>query len=612
MRWRRRWLVPVRESVRTVTDTLLDRKNYSRTLKGSRMTRNYDEYIRYLLQQTGMIALGMVALVVVTHLFAVRFTVLKPYPLWVQDVLIVAVPTILVFAVVYIQPVLTAKGRQSRIDIDLSYAVTYMQALSTTLTLYNVFRSVYEQHDLYGEVSKEFGMIVRDVELFGDDLVSAMRDLGHSTPSANLKRLMDDLILMFESGGDISAFFASRSAHYREVARNELEMGLKTMEIMAEVYVAAFVAAPIAVIIMTAAETMTGQSQLSSLMVIFFIGLPLGAAAMIWILSLILPAERLEIIRREVTETEYSAGVPLASGDPGMSRQFSRRMKSTKSMIRVQEILRHPVRHYIADYRFSAGLGAILAVAVTVLFWNGTLASLIPRYTFEVYICLLSIAALSPVMVAFEIRRRYINRVEEQIPGFLRELADLKDIGMTLQGAIHLISGSKIGLLSSELRVVSDEVRWGSPVSSALVRMEERIGVLMIKRAISLIVRASEVTDYIRDVLMIAIGDMEHYLKMKRDRFTTSFAYIMIIYLSFGIFLYTAYVLNVSFITSFEKLNTAIDISGNVLDMFRIAIILGLFSGIMAGQLSAANIMAGFKHSVLFLIATVVMFVYVL
>jgi flagellar protein FlaJ len=105
---------------------------------------------------------------------------------------------------------------------------------------------------------------------------------------------------------------------------------------------------------------------------------------------------------------------------------------------------------------------------------------------------------------------------------------------------------------------------------------------------------------------------MEHYLNMKRDRFTTWFAYIMIIYLSFGIFLYTAYVLNVSFITSFEKLNTAIDISGNVLDMFRIAIILGLFSGIMAGQLSAANIMAGFKHSVLFLIATVVMFVYVL
>ena len=604
--------MPVSDSLRSVTDTLFDRKNYSRTLRGSRTDKSYDEYIRYLLHQTVMIAAAMVILVVVTHLISIRFTVLKPYPFWFQDVIIVAIPTILVFAAVYVQPVLAAKGRKSRIDIDLPYAITYMQALSTTLTLYNVFRSVYEQQDLYGEVSKEFSMIVRDVELFGDDLVSAMKNLGRSTPSENLKRLMDDLILMFESGGDITGFFASRSTHCREVAQNELEMGLKTMEIMAEVYVAAFVAAPIAVIIMTAAETMTGQSQLSGLMVFFFIGLPIGAAAMVWILSLVLPAERLEITRREVTETEYATGVPLSNGEREASGQFSRKMKSTRTMIRFQDILRHPLRHYIADYRFGACFGAVLALAVTILFWNGTLAALVPRYPFEVFICLLCIAALSPVMVAFELRRRYVNRVEDQIPDFLRELADLKDIGVTLQGAIHLISNSKLGLLSSELKVVSDEVHWGSPVGSALVRMEERIGVLMIKRAISLIVRASEVTDYIRDILMIAIGDMEHYLKMKRDRFTTSFAYIMIIYLSFGIFLYTAYILNVSFISSFEKLNTAIDISGNVLDMFRIAIILGFFSGIMAGQLSAANIMAGFKHSVLFLIATVVMFVYVL
>ncbi len=604
--------MPVSDTFRSVRDSLFDRANYSRTLRASRTPMTYDEYIRHLLQQTLMIGAGMVAVVVITHHLDFRFTVLDPYPSWVQDVLIVVIPVMLIFAALYLQPVLVARGRKARIDIDLPYALTYMQALSTTLTLYNVFRSVYEQHDLYGEISKEFGMIVRDVELFGDDLVSAMKNLGRSTPSDNLKKLMDDMILMFESGGDIPGYFASRSAHYREMAKAELEMGLKTMEIMAEVYVAAFVAAPIAVIIMTAAETMTGQGQLSGMMGFFFLLLPLGSAVMIWILSLVLPAERLEITRREISETEYATGVPLTTGGQGGSDRFSRKIKFTKSMIRFQNILNHPLRHYVADYRFGAALGAILVLAVTILYVNGTIAWLVPKYPLEVFVCLICIAAMAPVMVAFELRRHYVNRVEEQIPEFLRELADLKDIGVTLQGAIHLISNSKLGQLSSELKVVSDEVRWGSPVSSALVRMEERIGVLMIKRAISLLVRASEVTDYIRDILMIATGDMEHYLKMKRDRFTTSFAYSMIIYLSFGIFLYTAYMLNVSFISSFEKLNTAIDISGNVHDMFRIAIILGLFSGIMAGQLSAANIMAGFKHSILFLLATVVMFVYVM
>jgi len=215
-------------------------------------------------------------------------------------------------------------------------------------------------------------------------------------------------------------------------------------------------------------------------------------------------------------------------------------------------------------------------------------------------------------MVAFEMRRRYVNRIEAQVPDFLRELTDLKDIGLTIQGSVHLISASKLGLLSSELGIVDREVQWGSNVSTALVRMEERIGVVMIKRAISLIVRASEVTNYIREVLIIAVGDMEHYLKLKKERYTVSFAYIMIVYLSFAIYLYTAYQLNVSFIASFEKLQTSIDISGNTQDMFRIGIILGLFSGIMAGQLSAGSIYSGFKHAIVFLAATVVMFVYIL
>ena len=119
-------------------------------------------------------------------------------------------------------------------------------------------------------------------------------------------------------------------------------------------------------------------------------------------------------------------------------------------------------------------------------------------------------------------------------------------------------------------------------------------------------------THSIREVLVIAIGDMEHYLNLKKERVTVSFAYVMIVYLSFAIFLYTAYQLNVSFVSSFEKLHTTIDISGNTQDMFRIGIILGLFSGIMAGQLSAGSVYSGFKHAILFLVMTLVVFVVIL
>lgn len=600
------------EGLGSIRDSLFDRDSVTRNLRAARLGKTYTEYSRFLLVQTALAACCSFLIVVICHIFAIRFTALKEFPLWTQDLLILAVPTALVFLGLYFNPILLAKGRKTRIELDLPYAITYMQALASTLTLYNVIRSVYEQQDLYGEVSREFGMIVRDVEFFGDDLVTAMQNLGRTTPSENLQKLLDDLVLMFESGGDLAAFLASRSAHYREVAEKELEMALKTMEIMAEVYVTAFVAAPIAVIIMVVAENMSGQSQLSTLMPYFYIFLPLGAAAMVWILSLVVPGESVAVSRRVTRDTEFGGNVPVRAASPAEDQVFAKHVRARRQILHVAEVLRNPIRHYMSDYRFGILFGTMGGCVVMLLYFLGSIETLFPNYPFEVFACLVIIAFLAPLMAAYEIRRFYVHRVESQVPEFLRELADLKDIGMTLQGAVRLISESKIGILSSELRLVSDDVKWGTSITSALVRMEERIGVLAIKRVISLIIRASEVTDYIRDILVIAISDMEHYLKMQRERYTVSFAYIMIIYLSFAIFLYTAYQLNVSFISAFKNLNTNVDISGNVLDMFHISIILGLFSGIMAGQLSSGSILSGFKHAILFLIAAVVLFVYVL
>jgi flagellar protein FlaJ len=188
----------------------------------------------------------------------------------------------------------------------------------------------------------------------------------------------------------------------------------------------------------------------------------------------------------------------------------------------------------------------------------------------------------------------------------------MRDIGMTLQGAIFMISNTRMGVLSHEIKVAAEELRFGSSVSSALVRMEERIGLVSVKRAISLLVRASEVTDYIREILTIAINDLQHYIKMKAKRLNVSFVYLAVIYLSFGIYLYSAYQLNVAFISSFSAYDVAFDISANVREMLHVGIILGFFSGIMAGQLSSNSILAGFKHVCLMLAATVILFVYII
>ncbi|WP_245618836.1 type II secretion system F family protein [Methanogenium cariaci] len=198
---------------------------------------------------------------------------LPPYP--VTQVLVFIVMVAGTFFAFYYYPQLVAEGRRVRIDMDLPYAITYMEALSTNVTLYSLFKSVFEAEDLYGgEVSLECGMIVRDVEIFGKDLLTAMRDLQEITPLEHFADLLNDLALVFRTGGNMKDFFDSRSNSFRELARQELEATLQIMEMIAEVYVTAFVAGPIAIIIMLVAQNLSGQGQIEGIMPLMYIGLP--------------------------------------------------------------------------------------------------------------------------------------------------------------------------------------------------------------------------------------------------------------------------------------------------------------------------------------------------
>jgi flagellar protein FlaJ len=521
------------------------------------------------------------------------------------------------YAVLIYYPQVVARGRKSRIDLDLPYAISYMQALSTTMPPFDIIRKVYEEQDMFGEISKEFGMLVRNVELFGDDLDAAMKDLQRTTPSTNFRDFLNDLAIVFDSGGNISSYLAAKTEYYRDQAKQEVELVLKTIEIMAEVYVTAFVAGPIALIIMIVAQGMTNSQEMAWILPLMYICIPAGAITLIWILSLMLPPENLEISRKETVEESFGSSV-LGTEEEGRpeddpkNREFFKRIADSKRKNYFMNQVRHPFRTYIRSYYYGMGLGVVFAAIVAVSWLTGGFDTLVPHDRMETVLCLMIIVFMAPIAVSFEGRRWYVRNIEEHLPDFLRELSDMKDIGITLQEAIHRIAGAKLGVLSSELMVASRDIQSGAYVNSALVKMEERIGLVSVKRAISLLVRASEITSNLKQIFIIAITDFEYYLKLKRERSNTTIVYVMIIYLSFGIYLYTAYQLNVPFLTAFKDMNVNIDTAGNLTEMFRIGIILATFSGIMAGQFSSNSILAGFKHSIVLLIATVALFIIVM
>lgn len=595
-----------------ILDTILFNTKLENALRSAHITVPVDQYMMLTILITGFSGIMTVLIGVLITVMGITIPFLSFLPVWILITVSCILIPIGVFICFYYYPVLEAQGRRNKIEQDLPFAITYMQALSSTITLYEIFRNVYEAADLYGEVSRECGLIVRDVELFGEDLLTAIENTIKITPSENFRELLNDLALVYRSGGNMRNFFNSKSESYREIARQQLDALLQFLEMIAEVYVTAFVAGPIAIMIMLVAQNLSGQNTMGNIMPIMMIFLPLGAIILIVILYILLPPDNLGIASREIRDSEYGTDLLDAETHTEPDAEFIKQINARKKIIRYLDILRHPIKFFISDYTIPGIIGVLLASLVCVSWITGTFAKIFPSMTMEVLMCVIIIAAALPLMTAYEIRRRYVTKVEKQLPEFLREIADMRDIGMTLQGAVSMISGNKTGVLSSEIKIVTKELSYGAHLSNALVRMEERIGLVSVKRAISLLVKASEVTDYVREILTIAISDLEHYIKMKSKRLNVSFVYLAVIYLSYGIYLYSAYQMNVAFISSFSSFDITFDLTSNKTDMFHIGIILAFFSGIMAGQMSSNSVLCGLKHSIIMLIATIITFVYII
>lgn len=579
-----------------------------KSLRAAHIPKSPADYRREILLSTAGAAAAFLALAGIMSWSGLEIELFGFLPHLPSLVLLMVAVVPGTFLTMYYQPQILARGRKVRIDIDLPYAITFMQALSTTTTLYDVIRRVYEESELFGEVSREFGIVVRDVELFGEDLYEAMISLQSYTPSTHFREFLNELVMLSRTGGDVTYFLASRSDLYRDIARRELDTALQTLEILAEVYVTAFVAGPIVVMIMIVAQNLGGQNQLSAYLPMILVSIPAGAAGIIWILHMLLPPDDLSIIRKEIRESEYADDTAMKTARSFADKKVMKKVESRRQWFRYLKVMKHPVRAFTANYLYGAVAGTALGLVIFLLYLNGITGVLFTHYPLESSLCLIATVAVIPLMVAYEIRRHYVRAIEQQMPELLRELVNMKDIGLTLQGAVSIISRTRVGVLSSELKMVTEEVDRGSNVTTALTRMEERIGLVSVKRAISLVVKASEITDYIRDILVIAVSDFEHYLKMKYARFNNAFVYVMIVYLSFGVFLFTVYQLNVAFVASFKSFNLPMNTASNVVDMYWIAILLGISSGLMAGKLSSNSLFSGFKHVVVFMVATILLF----
>lgn len=195
----------------------------------------------------------------------------------------------------YLYPVYRADKLQRDLDDELAFTSGYMAILASAgVSPEKIFYSL-SNLPMPLAVSAEAKNIIRDVNLFGLDVISALERASKRTPSEKFREMLEGFISTIHSGSNLSAYLREKSRQHMKLKRMSLRKFSDTLSILSEFYVAILVTGPLLLIIMLAVMAMMGGGTLwfltpeLLLSILTYIGIPLGSIMFLIILDAVSP-----------------------------------------------------------------------------------------------------------------------------------------------------------------------------------------------------------------------------------------------------------------------------------------------------------------------------------
>ncbi|MBU0959157.1 MAG: type II secretion system F family protein [Nanoarchaeota archaeon] len=148
------------------------------------------------------------------------------------------------FLLMYSYPSMERKHTANKIDQELPFATIHMSAISASLVEPSKIFSIILSTKEYPNLEKEFTKLLNEINVYGYDLVTALRNVAFNNPSQKLAELFNGLATTINSGGDLPTFFDKRAQTLLFDYRLERERYTKTAETFMDIYISLVIAAP--------------------------------------------------------------------------------------------------------------------------------------------------------------------------------------------------------------------------------------------------------------------------------------------------------------------------------------------------------------------------------
>jgi len=543
-------------------------------------------------------------------------------------------------------PASDAVVRAQGIEEGLPRTAAFMYALSRGgMEFPQIIRTLAHNREIYGETAREMNIAVREMDMFGRDMITALRRMARRTPSEQFKTFSENMTSILQSGSDLSTFFHGQYERFREEQEERQEEVLELLATIAEMYVTVLVAGMLFLITILLVFGLLVADTLMLLMLMIYIMIPLGNGGFALILQQKLDELGIGketgagLLERQETSTpirENPATDPrLADGGLADNRERdNRQMLDLYDKIKpLKRWLRNPLRTFL--WNPTKILWITVPIALVALFIRMPAAFQAEGVAVRVLDDLIIQSALF-VLITYAILRetykRRINRIEAAMPELLERLASLNEAGMSLVEGLGRLRESDLGVLTPEIQRIWRDLEYGSNVDDSILRFGRRVRTMAVTRTVTLLTNAMRASGDMGPVLRVAAEQARSEVKLQRKRQQKMMTYLVVIYVSFFVFLVIVVAVNEVLVPSlpdvvpspggngdevsrmpggadqFDQLGD-VDQAGYTLVFFHGAMIQAACAGFIAGQLGEGSLRDGAKHAAIMVTIAYIAFI---
>jgi flagellar protein FlaJ len=222
-------------------------KPLEKAIKESMMAIPYEVYLASMVFSSIIAAVaGFIVGVIATFFISIQ-------PVALEYVIPIGVAVgcgAMVFGFFQVMPSLRVKTRSSKLMEEIPHFIGYMSTLATSgLSLEGIFKAIArEESD--EEIVKDSRLIVRNLDIIGMDLITAVTDLIHRTPTGPYSELLEGAIITAQSGGDLKEYFNATAKVQLEEKKQLMARTTESLGAVAEIYTILLIVFPLLAVIM--------------------------------------------------------------------------------------------------------------------------------------------------------------------------------------------------------------------------------------------------------------------------------------------------------------------------------------------------------------------------